>query len=507
MVDTLVNAGESARSSSPQELAVKVLFNSGFGRWGASAAPANGLSLAGEGSVTVRDGSITVSGKVIRSFQPTKTIALDRPLGAVANVDQDDNRVRLDIQMEDGKWIPMAFWTECEIDARNLASKLPTLQTESFRKAVEEEQAYAERLEDVGATPWVCTSLVALNILAFIVLALAGGGIVKAVPDVLLRWGTNFGPYTIGGQWWRLLSAMFIHFGAIHLLLNMWALWNIGQMAERFFGSAYFLLLYFASGIAGGLTSLWWHPAINSAGASGAIFGILGGLLLFVTRKNSGIPVSDMKPLSRSILVFGGYSLFYGFVHGGIDNAAHVGGLATGALIGLVLSRPINAQERSSEGARPFARGFLLSAVVLCGLWVGVTHPSEATRTAIQLQRNVQQIAEADERLVKTLQEAAAREKAGTANDKDLADRVERDFLPEWISLSNSTPVVQAQGSSREERLREAYGNYVLATRDALALLVAAQRQNSQTKLEEMKAAFTERRKWGTQIQQLNATK
>src|SRR5215467_2579081 len=97
---------------------------------------------------------------------------------------------------------------------------------------------------------------------------------------VLIRWGADFGPLTLAGQWWRLLTAVFLHIGVVHLLGNLWYLFNVGPIAESIWGRRTYLFLYFFSGLAGSVISLWWNPLAVSAGASGALFGITGALLV-----------------------------------------------------------------------------------------------------------------------------------------------------------------------------------------------------------------------------------
>ncbi len=92
----------------------------------------------------------------------------------------------------------------------------------------------------------------------------------------LVEWGVEWGPATLGGQWWRMFTSMFLHAGLIHLLGNMWWFWVVGKMTEQIFSTWTFLSLYFLTGLAGELLSLSVHPEIHSFGASGAIFGITG---------------------------------------------------------------------------------------------------------------------------------------------------------------------------------------------------------------------------------------
>ena len=155
------------------------------------------------------------------------------------------------------------------------------------------------------------------------------------VVDSCLEWG----PATLGGEWWRMLTSMFLHSGVGHLLGNMWWLWVVGKITERIFSTRTLLALYFLTGLAGALTSLAVHPEIHSAGASGAIFGITGVAIgaLWLGR----LPASLLRLSWRlwPLLIFTGLSLYGGATNPRIDNTAHVGGLLSGLLLGILLSK------------------------------------------------------------------------------------------------------------------------------------------------------------------------
>jgi len=186
----------------------------------------------------------------------------------------------------------------------------------------------------------VTSVLLGLNVAVFgLMLA---GGIHPMTPaiDSLIQWGANYGPKTTNGEWWRMFTAMFLHIGLLHLLFNMVALWNIGGFMERVLGSTGFLVLYLLSGLLGSATSVAWNPFVVSAGASGAIFGLYGGLLGFLVRHRDAASQGFLAGLRTNTLAFLGYNLLFGFIQEGIDMAAHLGGLAGGFVGGLVLTRP-----------------------------------------------------------------------------------------------------------------------------------------------------------------------
>ena len=154
---------------------------------------------------------------------------------------------------------------------------------------------------------------------------------------------------------------MFLHFGFFHLALNMWCLFALGSLAERLMGRAAFLVLYFATGLFGGLLSVAVHPQIVSAGASGAVFGITGGLVTYLALKKAPLDMDSVKKQLKSLGIFLAYNLFYS-LRPGVDLMAHAGGLASGLMIGAVLPRflevpdaqqiPSPFQEKSSVNKR-----------------------------------------------------------------------------------------------------------------------------------------------------------
>lgn len=180
--------------------------------------------------------------------------------------------------------------------------------------------------------------LVSINLAIFLAMALSAGYFLRFSGDQVLRWGANYGPLTMNGQLWRLFSAMFVHIGLAHLLINMWCLYELGALTEHIYGRGPMLLLYGLTGIAGGIASLARNPTIVSAGASGAVFGLAGVLITGLAFDKLAAPRRELMVAMASLLAFAAYNLTYGFLKGGIDNGAHVGGLVSGLLLGIAVS-------------------------------------------------------------------------------------------------------------------------------------------------------------------------
>lgn len=202
--------------------------------------------------------------------------------------------------------------------------------------------------------------IINLNILMFMAMIANGVHFLDPDSETLVRWGANFKPATLDGQWWRLLTNCFIHIGILHLLLNMYALMYIGALLEPYLGKARFLAAYIATGIAASMTSLWWHDLTVSAGASGAIFGMYGVFLAMLT--TDLVEKEARKSLLASIGIFVGYNLLYG-LKGGIDNAAHIGGLVSGLITGYILLPGL----RNTEEPGLKWKGIVLLGLVIAG--------------------------------------------------------------------------------------------------------------------------------------------
>jgi rhomboid protease GluP len=215
--------------------------------------------------------------------------------------------------------------------------------------------------------PLVTSIIVGMNVAVFVAMVLSGVSLVEPTIAQLLKWGANYGPLTLHGQPWRLLTANYVHIGIIHIALNMWCLWNLGFLAERIFGGWTYFLIYTICGIAGSLAStlvsIWLHPNVVGAGASGAIFGLAGALIAALYLGKLPIPKEALRGTMKSLLTFAAYNLFFGGVVRGIDNSAHIGGLVAGLVVGAGLARHLMSPPDVKEN---WTRGvFLASAVAL----------------------------------------------------------------------------------------------------------------------------------------------
>lgn len=206
-------------------------------------------------------------------------------------------------------------------------------------------------MEEIRKEP-VTAMLILINILVFAAVELTGTS-----QDALhvLNYGAAYTPYIVEkGEVWRLFTSMFLHFGIEHLVNNMLVLFVLGSRLERVIGKVRFLIVYLLGGIAGNVISLILELRTQefsvSAGASGAVFAVMGAMIYVVIRNKGWLGDLSM----RQILVMAAFSLYFGFTSEGVDNAAHVGGLICGFMLAVLFYHPSRRDARyiSDESGR-----------------------------------------------------------------------------------------------------------------------------------------------------------
>ena len=205
--------------------------------------------------------------------------------------------------------------------------------TDNINQKNESKSKIAEKIFSFKK-PIVTYSLIFICILVFILMYVLGNG--STDNYTLLLFGANVDTLTKNGDYYRLFTSMFLHIGILHLLCNMYSLYIIGKEVENVFGKVKYLIIYLLSGIAGSILSLAFNHNTICAGASGAIFGLLGALLYFGYYYRTYLGAT----LTRSIIPVIVLNLIIGFTSSGIDNAAHIGGLVGGILIAMAVGVP-----------------------------------------------------------------------------------------------------------------------------------------------------------------------
>lgn len=203
-----------------------------------------------------------------------------------------------------------------------------------------------DAIQPVMAAPWakressitLTNVLFGANVMVFVAMVIASGPSLDFTGQVMVHFGANVGPLTLSGQWWRLLTYMFLHGGIFHIAMNMWCLWNLGMLCESLYGRWTYAAIYLITGIAAGLASVAWNPGVLSVGASGAIFGLAGALIASFSLGEFSLSGISVKSTLSSLLFFAAFSLFFGGVSSQIDNACHVGGLISGLILGALIA-------------------------------------------------------------------------------------------------------------------------------------------------------------------------
>jgi rhomboid protease GluP len=203
-----------------------------------------------------------------------------------------------------------------------------------------------ERGWNILATPGTYI-LLAINIAVFGWMVLHGVSAKDPTTAQLVHYGATNAYLVLTGQWWRLLTATFVHVGLLHIATNMWCLWNLGLLGEPLLGPAGLIAVYLITGIAGNLLSLFFNVVSRDgvsvgAGASGAVFGIAGILIVLLSNKKLPIPAFELNRLRRSVIQFAVLNLIIGIGANftsivRIDNKAHIGGFLSGLALGVPL--------------------------------------------------------------------------------------------------------------------------------------------------------------------------
>jgi len=312
----------------------------------------------------------------------------------------------------------------------------------------------------------VTLALVGLNVVVFVALAIQAGALWHVPGAVLADWGGNYAVQTRAGQWWRLVSALFLHGGLLHVSLNMLALYQAGQLAERLFGHRRFLFIYLACGVLASVASVWWRPDGLSIGASGAVFGVFGALLSHVLVCRASVPPGLFLRLRKALLGFIVYSLIAGFLLPGIDNAAHVGGLLAGLVLGAALAEPLG------ETALRLDRVVVGVGVVVVAaflLWQETPPVKPARMQTYAFDAVGAQIGPQETELVQRYHLLADALRSGRISDAEAVAVIENELIPGWKALEDAVAAA-GHGDWRAPALLR----YLAKRRDALQVLILA---------------------------------
>lgn len=182
-------------------------------------------------------------------------------------------------------------------------------------------------------------TIIILNSIVYLLSSFFSQSFTDMNMETLVNMGALYGPYVVQeGEWWRLFTAMFLHGGMTHLLMNMFSLYIIGRGAEMYFEKNAYISIYLFSGLIGGLVSMFVHPGSVGVGASGAIFGIFGALAGFFLAHRDKV-ATHARAFMKDFSIIIGINLVIGLSIPSVDVSAHLGGLAVGIVGGYVLSK------------------------------------------------------------------------------------------------------------------------------------------------------------------------
>jgi len=378
------------------------------------------------------------------------------------------------------------FYCRDEVEADRVLSLLPARCDADFLERLDFSGRLA-RLEGASHPMLSITNLLMVaNALVFVVMAgfLGAGWLETSSLRPYVEYGANNGAVTTDGEWWRLFTHQFMHYGLMHLGFNLWALYQGGHFVERLQGRVLFLATYLGSGACGGLLSILWHgDKVWSAGASGAIFGLFGCVLGYLLRERQALPPAVYKPMLRSTLVFAGYNLVFGLVYPGIDNAAHIGGFAAGALFGWLGAMPLEPGRRSAALPGCFLRVCFCSAG-LVGAGVAFS-PRYAynLREEIVFSETLSPVGAREIRLNERLQGPveAWTQAGGPQGDRALEALLRDEAIPFYASLAATAEGMHFRPGKTTSGRAMALRDYARAKRLALSsLLTAVQKGNAQ---------------------------
>lgn len=257
----------------------------------------------------------------------------------------------------------------------------PAMSPEEYRDAHAREMRLSEVLK--AGTP-LTKILIGVNVTIWLVAFFWGDTLGIQTPyfnnaQLVLFSGMKVNELVAAGEWWRLISSQFVHLDVMHIAFNAYGLYVLGPMVERFYGWKRFLTLYLASGTAGGLASYYFVSA-PSGGASGAIYGLVGVLLVFGIKYRNELPKRVSKALTMGMLPWVAFSIGIGFLDSlPMDNGAHLGGLFSGGFLVLITRSKLRPEAGKFRlGDKLAWAGTIIALAAL--VWTGVHWGQEVDR-------------------------------------------------------------------------------------------------------------------------------
>ncbi|MED3791258.1 rhomboid family intramembrane serine protease [Niallia alba] len=303
---------------------------------------------------TLRNRSLKVESMYITAFPPVDSFAhlIDKPFIS-ADKKVEIKTVLLDRSIEEWE---LAGHTIADLNVIPDTEEERNAQIETYKEDVfthiKQHEQEERQLLHFGK-PFISYLFIAIQIIMFFLMEGSGG---STNSETLINWGAKVNYLIADGEWWRLITPIFLHIGILHLIMNSIALYYVGPLIERIFGNSRFLFIYLFAGFSGVFASYLLSPSL-SAGASGAIFGCFGALLYFAWQ----FPKLFFRVMGWNVIIIIIINLIFGFTIQGIDNAGHIGGLVGGFLATAIVHFP---KKKSWK--------IQLSALVITFLLIGI---------------------------------------------------------------------------------------------------------------------------------------
>jgi rhomboid protease GluP len=386
----------------------------------------------GEGQLQVEEEHVTLHGWQRTWLGVREPGIAQIPLSRLQNVACDGDCLYFESRRRLLPARRIQFRTTTAHEAELVAQRLPRTHTPGFERRWQQMRQFHARVTDLGSSAWCVYVLLLINVAWFLVMAFSSHQWLGFDGSFVVSWGGSFGPAVIEGEAWRLVSAQFLHGDVLHLLTNLWVLFNVGRLACQLYGSAAFLFLYLGSGVCGFVTSIAWNPGAVAVGASGAIFGVFGALFAFMSRQRAQMPAMLLRAHWLSTLVFAGYSLVFGFMQPNIDNAAHVGGLTSGFVLGSLLAAPLSREARARRPALKFAAASLWVIALAAAGFLQVRGIGAQTNSIQKFMRANAWYVDGERANLQKWQQIAGMMSYGAISDAEVSRQFRSTIMPFW---------------------------------------------------------------------------
>jgi rhomboid protease GluP len=326
-----------------------------------------------------------------------------------------------------------------------------------------------------GSNLYATYTIIAINAIVFVLMVINGAGIIDPNAIVHIKWGSNFTTLTLSGDWWRLITNVFIHFGIIHIIMNTYALYMVGVYLEPMLGKTRYVTAYLCTGVLASIASLWWHKeGVNSAGASGAIFGLYGVFLALLF--TNLIPKKMRTALLQSIGVFVVYNLIYG-MKSGVDNSAHIGGLLSGLVIGFVYYLGLKKEEARNK-KQIVSIAFALITIAAAYYYLEANKIDKTARVPVLNEINTLSDEDGNKFLKKYNEFINMQNRAmqpfhdSLQNDAELSKKLNEISLPEWNNAEALVNEIQNYRVSEKIKNKiEAMREYVRLRKEQIEMV------------------------------------